>query len=143
MSEVEDFSADFVRDLLDAWMPLTEGSWHVAKDDWDLIVASRWPIDATYPEVYRQYPVLINTGDNGDWMVTASHLKCCNGAEQRQTEADEYMAFLRDAMTPGGEVNLTERTPVVLWRRPQHGRTRTSHAHLADRRHRQRSRQRP
>ena len=51
MSEVEDFSADFVRDLLDAWMPLTEGSWHVAKDDWDLIVASRWPIDATYPEV--------------------------------------------------------------------------------------------
>jgi len=113
MSEVEDFSADFVRDLLDVWMPLTEGSWHVAKDDWDLIVASRWPIDATYPEVYRQYPVLINTGDNGDWMVTASHLKCCNGAEQRQTEADEYMAFLRDAMTPGGEVNLTERTPVV------------------------------
>lgn len=113
MSEVEDFSADFVRDLLDEWMPLTEGSWHVAKDDWDLIVASRWPIAATYPEVYRQYPVLINTGNNGDWMVTASHLKCCNGAEQRQTEADEYMAFLRDAMATGGEVNLPNRTPVI------------------------------
>ena len=51
MSEVEDFSADYVRDLLDEWMPLTEGSWHVAKDDWDLIVASRWPIAAEYPEV--------------------------------------------------------------------------------------------
>ncbi len=113
MSEVEDFSADFVRDLLDTWMPLTEGSWHVAKDDWDLIVASRWPIAAAYPEVYRQYPVLINSGENGNWMVTASHLKCCNGAEQRQTEADEYMAFLRDAMATGSEVNLPNRTPVI------------------------------
>ena len=30
MSEVEDFSANHVRDLLDAWLPLESGSWHVA-----------------------------------------------------------------------------------------------------------------
>lgn len=113
MSEVEDFSADMVRDLLDTWMPLASGSWHVAKDDWDLMVASRWPIVDTHPEVYRQYPVIIDTGTEGNWMVTASHLKCCNGADQRQTEADEYMAFLRDAMATGGEVNLPNRTPVI------------------------------
>jgi len=113
MSEVEDFSADMVQDLLNEWMPLEAGTWHVAKDDWDLMVASRWPITETFPDVYRQYPVLIETGWGGAMMVTASHLKCCNGAEQRQTEADEYMAFLRDAMSPGGALDLEDRTPVV------------------------------
>ncbi|MEC8758496.1 MAG: hypothetical protein VXX70_03010, partial [Bacteroidota bacterium] len=102
-----------VRDLLDSWLPLDGGSWHVAKDDWDLMVCSRWPITAEYPDIYRQFPVLVEAPWAGDLMVSASHLKCCNGAEQRRTEADEYMAFLRDAMTEGGDVDLPYKTPVV------------------------------
>ena len=115
MSEVEDFSETQVAELLNEWIPTEMGPWNVVKDDWDLMVASRWPINGSYPEVYRQFPVVIETGDvwGSDLMVTASHLKCCNGADQRQTEADEYMAFLRDAMTPGGQVNLPYKTPVV------------------------------
>ena len=113
MSEVEDFSAAFVQGLLDEWMPLQEGSWHVAKDDWDLMVCSRFPITAQYPDIYRQFPVVVDAPWEGDLMVAASHLKCCNGAEQRQTEADEYMAFLRDAMSPGGTLDLAPKTPVV------------------------------
>ena len=113
MSEVEDFSATFVQGLLDEWMPLQEGSWHVAKDDWDLMVCSRFPITAQYPDIYRQFPVVVDAPWEGDLMVAASHLKCCNGAEQRQTEADEYMAFLRDAMSPGGTLDLAPKTPVV------------------------------
>lgn len=112
MSEVEDFSAAQVVSLLNEWMPLTDGDWHVAKDDWDLMVCSRWPITGEYPDIYRQFPVVIGSPE-GDVMVTASHLKCCNGAEQRRSEADEYMAFLRDAMTEGGLVNLAPKTPVV------------------------------
>jgi len=115
MSEVEDFSAAQVQSLLDQWLPLESGSWQVAKDDWDLMVASRWPISETHPEVYRQFPVVIDTEDiwGQSLMVSASHLKCCNGADQRRSEADEYMAFLRDAMSPGGEVSLPQGTPVV------------------------------
>jgi len=113
MSEVEDFSAAQVRDLLDGWLPLEGGSWHVAKDDWDLMVCSRWPITAEYPDIYRQFPVLVEAPWEGDLMVAASHLKCCNGAEQRRTEADEYMAFLRDAMTEGDDIDLPYKTPVV------------------------------
>ena len=113
MSEVEDFSAAHVRDLLDGWLPLEGGSWHVAKDDWDLMVCSRWPITAEYPDIYRQFPVLVEAPWEGDLMVAASHLKCCNGAEQRRTEADEYMAFLRDAMTEGDDIDLPYKTPVV------------------------------
>ena len=112
MSEVEDFSAAQVQGLLNEWLPLDGGSWHVAKDDWDLMVCSRWPIAAQYPDIYRQFPVLIDA-PGGEAMVVASHLKCCNGAAQRQTEADEYMAFLRDAMTEGGTLDLPFRTPVI------------------------------
>lgn len=113
MSEVEDFSAEWTQNLLNEWMPLDTGQWHVAKDDWDLMVASRWPILQTFPEIYRQFPVVIEAGWEGQLMVTASHLKCCNGAEQRRTEADEYMAFLRDALSEGGAFDLPHRTPVV------------------------------
>jgi len=113
LSEVEDFSAVHVRDLLDQWLPIKGGQWYVAKDDWDLMVCSRWPITEEYPDIYRQFPVLVEAPWEGDLMVAASHLKCCNGAEQRRTEADEYMAFLRDAMTEGGGIDLPAGTPVV------------------------------
>ena len=46
-------------------------------------------------------------------MVTASHLKCCNGAEQRQTEADEYMAFLQRCHGPGGTSQPPQPHPVI------------------------------
>ncbi len=113
MSEVEDFSEAQVQALLEEWMPIQGGAWHVAKDDWDLMVCSRWPITAEYPNIYRQFPVVIDAPWEGDLMVTASHLKCCNGAAQRRTEADEYMAFLRDAMSEGGQLDLPANTPVV------------------------------
>lgn len=113
MSEVEDFTEAQVEALLNEWMPIKGGEWHVAKDDWDLMVCSRWPITAEYPDIYRQFPVVIDAPWEGDLMVTASHLKCCNGAAQRRTEADEYMAFLRDAMSEGGQLDLDANTPVV------------------------------
>ena len=113
MSEVEDFTEAQVEALLNEWMPIKGGEWHVAKDDWDLMVCSRWPIAAEYPDIYRQFPVVIDAPWEGDLMVTASHLKCCNGAAQRRTEADEYMAFLRDAMSEGGQLDLDANTPVV------------------------------
>lgn len=112
MSEVEDFSEAHVETLLNEWMPQEDG-WHVAKDDWDLMVCSRWPISAEYPGIYRQFPVVLDAPWEGDLMVTASHLKCCNGAAQRRTQADEYMAFLRDAMAAGGQLDLAANTPVV------------------------------
>ena len=44
-------------------------------------------------------------------------LKCCGGATneaKRQAEADEFMAFHRDAMQPGGELTLPEGSPSSL-----------------------------
>ena len=115
-SEVEDYTPAFVVGLLDMWLPLEGGaSWFVEKDDYDLMIASRFPIVSTFPTINRQMPALIST--EGVWGVptlfTCSHLKCCGGDSQRQEQADDYMSFLRDAIEPGGVLDLPEGSPIV------------------------------
>ena len=114
-SEVDDVSASFVAGLLDDWLPLVGGGWQVMKDDYDLMIASRFPIASTYPSIDRQMPGVIST--ESVWGVpmlfTSSHLKCCDGDALRQQQADEYMAFQRDAMTAGGSIDLPSGSPIV------------------------------
>ena len=103
-SEVSNTSATAVRNRLNNWLPLPDGAeWNVVKDDWDLMVASRFPILETHAAVNRQFPVLIDTESllGAPLLFASSHLKCCGGASneaQRQDEADEFMAFLRDGL---------------------------------------------
>ena len=50
-------------------------------------------------------------------LFTSSHLKCCGGPTneaKRQAEADEFMAFHRDAMEPGGDLTLPEGSPFIF-----------------------------
>ena len=114
-SEVDDVSASFVAGLLDSWLPLSGSGWQVIKDDYDLMIASRFPIASTYPSIDRQMPGVIST--ESVWGVpmlfTSSHLKCCDGDALRQQQADEYMAFQRDAMTAGGSINIPSDSPIV------------------------------
>ena len=116
-SEVDDVSANYVRGLLESWLPGTE--WNVVKDDYDLMVASTLPLGDDFSSVYRSFPVVLDT--ESLWglptLFTSSHLKCCGGAsneDQRQSEADEYMAFQREAMMPGGVLDLPEGSPVLF-----------------------------
>ena len=114
-SEVDDVSASYVAGLLDDWLPLAGSGWQVIKDDYDLMIASRFPIASTYPSINRQMPGVIST--ESVWGVpmlfTSSHLKCCNGDALRQQQADEYMAFQRDAMTVGGAIDIPSGSPIV------------------------------
>ena len=114
-SEVDDVSASYVAGLLDGWLPLDGVGWQVIKDDYDLMIASRFPIASTYPTIDRQMPGVIST--ESVWGVpmlfTSSHLKCCSGDALRQQQADEYMAFQRDAMTVGGSIDIPSGSPIV------------------------------
>ena len=119
-SEVSNVSANYVRGLLNEWVPLEGGaSWNVVKDDYDLMVASKGAVLSSHSGVYRQFPVVVEAHE--DWLVpmlfTSSHLKCCGGASneaQRQSEADEYMAFLRDAIAGAGNgPALSTNAPIV------------------------------
>ena len=114
-SEVDDVSAAYVASLLDNWLPFDGSGWQVIKDDYDLMIASRFPIASTYPSIDRQMPGVIST--ESVWGVpmlfTSSHLKCCNGDVLRQQQADEYMAFQRDAMALGGAIDIPSGSPIV------------------------------
>ena len=119
-SEVSDESPGFVAGLLNQWLPLeNDASWNVIKDDYDLMVASKGAILEGFDEVYRQFPVLVegHPGWGVPLLITSSHLKCCGGSSseaQRQSEADEYMAFLRDAIAGDGDgPNLATNTPII------------------------------
>ena len=119
-SEVSNVSASFVTNLLNAWLPLEDdASWHVVKDDYDLMIASKGEILSSYSEIYRQFPALVqgHAGWGVPLLITSSHLKCCGGASseaQRQSEADEYMAFLRDAINGEGDgPTLALNTPII------------------------------
>ena len=102
LSEVDNMGTTTVRNLLNSWMPLPDGaSWTVVKDDYDLMVASRFPIPAQYPGVTRQFPTLVTLPAPwaGPMLFVSSHLKCCGGADNeviRQQQADELIAFIRD-----------------------------------------------
>ena len=116
-SEVDDVSAAYVKGLLESWLP--GSTWNVVKDDYDLMVATTWPIASSYPDVYRSFPAVIGTEDafGVPTLFTSSHLKCCGGLtneEKRQSEADEYMAFQRDAMTAGGQVDVPSGSPILF-----------------------------
>lgn len=120
-SEVANVSANFVQNLLNDWIPIGDGaSWQVVKDDYDLMVASKDSILSSHPFVTRQFPVLLEA--HPDWQVpmlfTSSHMKCCGGANneaQRQAEADEYMAFLRNSINGEGELapDLSANAPIL------------------------------
>jgi len=116
-SEVDDVSATYVKGLLESWLPGT--TWNVVKDDYDLMVASTYPIESSYAGVYRSFPAVVNTAEalGLPMLFTSSHLKCCGGAsneQKRQDEADEYMAFQRDAMTPGGQIDIPAGSPILF-----------------------------
>ena len=71
LSEVSNVSANYVRELLNDWLPLEDdASWNVVKDDWDLMVASKGAVLSSYPEVMRQFPALVE-GHPG-WGIPSS-----------------------------------------------------------------------
>lgn len=80
-----------------------------------MITVSRWRILEAWRTLYRQFPVLIDLPENyqTDLLFTNSHLRCCNANYERQEQVDEYVAFMLDAQSSGGSVNIPQDTPFV------------------------------
>lgn len=115
-SECYSTTASDVKSLLDAWIPLgTVDGWFVLKDDFELITASRWPMIDSWPMVTRQFPVLLDLpiSMGTDLLFTNAHLSCCSNNSGRQDQVDEYAAFILDAKTPGGLVDIPFGTPMI------------------------------
>ena len=59
-SECVTSTAAQVKTRMDAWLPIGGTGWNVVKDDYDMVIASRWPILQTWPSLTRQFAALVD-----------------------------------------------------------------------------------
>jgi len=110
-----------IQSKLNTILPLQTGSWNAVKLDGGNITASKYPILQNWL-VYPGQRITASLIDlperfGKDILVINCHFKCCGGASNdatRQREADATIAFILDAKTPGGVINLPEQTPFVI-----------------------------
>jgi hypothetical protein len=114
-SECVTSTAAQVKTRLDSWLPIGGAGWYVVKDDFDMVIASRWPILQSWPGLSRQFPALIDLPATyaTDLLFTAAHLNCCTADATRQAQCDAYVQFVQDAKSPGGVVTVPAGTPMV------------------------------
>lgn len=124
LQELNREAAD-VAELMNAILPLPDGqTWHAYKGKTNVTVA-RFPLtmtrNETVPPTERELCIaLIDLPDNEynvDLYLLNNHFKCCGGTENdpiRQKQADALVNWLRDARTPGGEIDLPPNTPFIL-----------------------------
>ncbi len=111
--------------LLNTLLPPPPGqTWHAFQGG-DNVIASKYPLSHTAKELvpagYRELAVaLVDLPDEAfacDFYVLSNHYKCCDPAKYdgvRQVQSDALTAWLRDARTPGGQVDLPKGTPVAV-----------------------------
>jgi endonuclease/exonuclease/phosphatase (EEP) superfamily protein YafD len=124
--EIYDRDARAARAAVEELIPSGEDApWHSAKAGLDLVAVSRYPIRATYTipgyEDNRSAAFVIDAQDplGSDLLFIVMHPPCCSGDtpprdERRQQVVDQVLAFLRDAQTDGGDIDLPANTPVII-----------------------------
>ncbi len=118
ISEVWDHTGSEVAAEVEQFLPSGAGeTWYNVDGDGGNVILSRYPVLFSWfvSPGDRITAVLLDT--NADWgsniMVIAHHWSCCTADANRQRQADATIDFLRDAMSPGGTITLTEGTPIV------------------------------
>jgi Endonuclease/Exonuclease/phosphatase family len=110
--EVYDHSSAQLRDLVAQWIsPAPAPAWHAAGNA-DCHVVSRFPLLQSWPLNGNVAVLLDTTAAAGvPTLLVNAHLPCCNNDAGRRVEIDRILQFLRDALTPGGNVTL----PAGAW----------------------------
>jgi endonuclease/exonuclease/phosphatase family metal-dependent hydrolase len=113
-NETGDTSEEDVNDLLETSLG---GTWYVLKHEPENITASRFPILDEWDVNDRIKATLIDLDDeiyNSDILFIVGHLSCCANDIQRQQQADRFIEFILDAKNQGGEITVSEDTPIVF-----------------------------
>jgi endonuclease/exonuclease/phosphatase family metal-dependent hydrolase len=116
-SEASNTTAGAVKTQLDTWVPTgLPNGWYTTEDDYDMIVASKWPFSGSWSYLNRQYGVLVDlpVDYTHDFLISAAHYNCCTADATRQNQADEFIEFVLDARSPGGVLTVAEGTPIAL-----------------------------
>ncbi len=118
-NECWDLTAPMVATFMNMALPLGGAqSWKAVKLDNGNVTTSRFPILQSWevkPGSRLTASLIDLPGEYGkDLLVVNAHLRCCDADALRQSEADAFAAFIRDAKTPGGLIDLPAQTPIVL-----------------------------
>lgn len=118
-------TASEVVDVMNAALPPPPGAtWHAWQGS-DNVVVSKYPLRMTLKDTTpagdrKQALALVDLPDDRfhvDLYVFNNHYKCCGGEAndpQRQKQSDAIAAWIRDARTPGGHVDLPPGTPIIV-----------------------------
>jgi endonuclease/exonuclease/phosphatase family metal-dependent hydrolase len=120
-------TATDTRNLLNDIAPLPGGaSWNVFKGS-DSVIASKYQLTmtraTTNPAGHKSQAIaLVNLPDEQyptDFYFMNEHFKCCGSGTssedlQRRQQSDSIVNWLRDARTPGGNINLSAGTPFAV-----------------------------
>ena len=103
------------RALIEGWLPSGVDENWFAFGTSDVVTVSRYPFVGLWT-IGGNFAGLIDVSDDlgNDLLVINTHLPCCDDDAGRQVEADAIMEFVRDAITPGGAVNVAANTGIVL-----------------------------
>ena len=113
--EANNISVLQVKNYLDAWMPTgTQEGWSVTLSS-NKLTCSRWTQNQSW-ELTRTHATLIDLPStySRDLLVVNGHLSCCQNNTDRQDQADEFAAFILNAKTSGGSIELPESTPFIF-----------------------------
>ncbi len=117
-------AADVIAALNRVLPPPPGQTWHAFQGG-DNVVASKYPLSHTVKELvpagYRELAgALIDLPNEAyacDFYILGNHFKCCDPERfdgVRQVQADALVAWLHDARTPGGQLDLPKGTPFAV-----------------------------
>ncbi len=104
---------------MDSILPLGQGKhWYTTEMEGHINTASRFPIVGNWTlwgqSGSRIMALLVQVDEIHQILVMNCHWSCCGADKNRQLQADTSIAFLRDAYSPGGQIDLIQNTPVVI-----------------------------
>ena len=117
-------TADVVQRMNAIHPPPEGGTWY-AHQAYDNVIVSKYPLKMTAVDTEprgqrRQALALVDLPNDTfaiDFYLMNNHYKCCGGEDndpQRQQQSDAIIAWLRDARTPGGAIDLPPNTAIAV-----------------------------
>lgn len=121
--DARDWRPKDVEHLFAALLP-EKGTWHAYRGK-DNVIVARYPLsmtaDHTKPRGDRDQAMALVDLPDGEFSVDLyimnNHYKCCDAEEndpRRQKQSDSIVAWIRDARTAGGEIDLPANTPIIV-----------------------------
>lgn len=124
LQEINYYYNDDVIDRLNTIAPLPGGASWYAFTGYDCVIASKYPLSMTryqVPDAPTNYSLgmaLVDLPDETfqeDLYLMNNHYRCCSGNDpERQEQSDILVSWMRDAMTPGGDIDLPENTAMAV-----------------------------